>query len=595
MSGTLLKVLNPNKKEVVMFDKNLNDVKGLIGVSGGNDPASLVIKNADILNVFTGRLFKGNIWVYKKWIAYVGEKDAKIEDNTKVVDAEGLVAVPGYFDAHGHADLFYNPATFGDTVITTGTTTVFSDAHDMINSIGTGGFEEVLKSNRDFAVKYIWGVPAAYPPYPEIEGGEFFSVYDIWRLFSTYRECVSISELSPYIRILQNEDSILEKMLIARSLGKNIEGHTLGASYDRLNVLAAAGITSCHESIRERDLVNRIRLGLYTMIRHSSIRSDFEELCPVIKDMPVDMVILVTDGIFAGDLLEKGYMDFVIKEAINYGIEPAHAIRMATFNPARYFRLDYHLGSITPGRIADILLLEDIKNPTPVKVIERGRIVAENGVLLKEPAHFPMIKNEYNPYAFDHVDKEEFSVRWHGEEKIPVIDIVDRTVTKRADIMPVTDNGYIVADSKKDIMKICYTRRERKKWGKGFVRGIGADIGGIATTVAHETHGLLVIGHNDTDMATAANKVLEIGGGVVLVDKGEVIDLLSLPNGAIMSDLRIGELALKLEDMNKTIRNRGSSLDDPLWTLCFLTFTSIVELRITVSGVYDVRKGEIVF
>ena len=578
-----------------MFDKNLNDVKGLIRVSGGDESASMVIKDVHVLDVFTGMLFKGNIWIYKKWIAYVGDKDARIGENTQVVDGRGFVAVPGYFDAHGHADLFYNPATFGDVVITTGTTTVFSDAHDMINSIGIGGFEEVLKRNEEFALKYIWGVPAAYPPYPEIEGGEFFSIYDIWRLFSTYKECVSISELSPYIRILNNEDSILEKMLLARSLGKNIEGHTLGASYDRLNVLVAAGITSCHESIREKDLINRVRLGLYTMIRHSSIRSDFEELCPVIKDMPVDTVILVTDGIFAGDLLEKGYMDFVIKEAIDYGIEPAHAIRMATINPARYFRLDYHLGSITPGRIADILLLEDIKKPTPVKVIERGRVVAENGVLLRGPSHFPLIKSTYNPYTFDHVDEDEFSVGWHNEEKIPVIDIIDRTVTKRLDIVPAIEDGCIVADSKKDIMKICYTRREKKKWGKGFVRGIGASIGGIATTVAHETHGLLVMGLDDTDMATAANRVLEMGGGIVLVDKGEVIDLLSLPNGAIMSDLSIGELALKLVDVNNTIRKRGSSLDDPLWTLGFLTFTSIVELRITVSGVYDVRKGEIVF
>lgn len=578
-----------------MFNKTLSDVKGLIRVSGGEEPPSLLVKNADILDIFTCRPFRGDIWIYKKWIAFVGEKEARVDNNTIVVDGDGFIAVPGYFDAHGHADLFYNPASFGDHVVTTGTTTVFSDAHDMINAIGIGGFEEILRQAEGFALKYIWGVPATYPPYPEIEGGEFYSIYDIWRLFSTYEECVSISELSPYIRILQNEDSILEKMLIARSLGKNIEGHTLGASFDRLNVLVTAGITSCHESIRERDLINRVRLGLYTMIRHSSIRSDFERLCPVAKDMPIDTVILVTDGVFASDLLGKGYMDFVIKEAIRYGIEPAHAIRMATLNPARYFRLDYHLGSIAPGRVADILLLEDLKNPTPVKVIERGRLVVEDGVLVREPTRFPLIGTNYNPYRFTNVAKDEFSVKWNRADTIPVIDIIDRTVTRRIDIAPSIDNDYIVADRKRDIMKICYTRRERKKWGKGFVRGIGADLGGIATTVAHETHGLLVMGFDDYDMAIAANKVLDIGGGVVLVDKGNVLDALSLPNGAIMSDLTIEELASRLISINRFIKEKGSRLDDPVWTLGFLTFTSIVELRITVSGVYDVRKGEIIY
>lgn len=578
-----------------MFEKSLKDIKGIIEVSSGESPPSLIIKNADILDVFTCSIFKGDIWTYKERIAYIGEKKPKLNDRTVIIDAKDYVAVPGYFDAHGHADLFYNPAVFADFVVTRGATTVFSDAHDMINSIGIEGFIEVLKVNSRFSLKYLWGVPAAYPPYPEIEGGEFFSIHDIRRLFKSFRECVSISELSPYVRILKNEDSVLEKILVARSLGKNVEGHTLGASYDKLNVLAAAGITSCHESIREKDLLNRLRLGFYTMIRHSSIRSDFKELCPVLKKIPKDSVMLVSDGIFASDLCEKGYMDYVIKEAINNGIEPIDAIRMSTLNPARYFRLDYEVGSISPGRIADILLLEDVKNPTPTKVIERGRVVAEKGLLTLEPSSFPAVKNIYNPYMFKSVDAKEFSVEWKDREEMPVISILDRTVTKRMDVSPSIKGSQIVADRKRDIMKVCYTRREKKLWGKGFVSGIGADIGGIASTIAHETHGLLVVGFDDHDMEIAANRVLDMGGGIVIIDKGGLVDSLSLPNGAIMSDLNMNDLALRLAQINNTIKQKGSRLDDPIWTLCFLTFTSIVELRITTSGVYDVKKGEIVF
>ncbi len=227
-------------------------------------------------------------------------------------------------------------------------------------------------------------MPATYPPYPEIEGGDILSLYDVWSLLSDHPECVSLSEVSPYLRITKNEDDILQRILLARSMGKNVEGHTLGASYDRLNALAAAGITSCHESIRPDDIKNRIRLGFYTMVRMSSIRNDLESLCPTINSLPKDTVILVSDGIFAGDLVEKGYMDHIVREAIDFGMRPEDAIRMATLNPARYFRVDYDVGSIAPGRIADILLCPDIQSPSPVMIYERGTLAARDGVLTRE-------------------------------------------------------------------------------------------------------------------------------------------------------------------------------------------------------------------
>jgi len=578
-----------------MIEKTLKDVKGLIRVSSGEAPPDLIVKDAEILDVFSGSIYKGNIWVYKSWIAYVGEKEPFTGDETLIVDAKDFVAVPGYIDAHGHADLFYNPSTFGDFVVTRGATTVFSDAHDMVNSIGVAGFIEVLKTSDKFAVKFLWGVPAAYPPYPEIEGGELFSIHDIWKLFSNYRECVSISELSPYARILDNEDSILEKILIAKSLSKNVEGHTLGASYDKLNTFIAAGITSCHESIRGSDLRNRVRLGLYTMVRHSSIRSDFEKLCPVINELPKDSMMLVSDGTFADDLLKKGYMDFVIKEAINFGLDPIDAIKMSTLNPARYFRLDCEVGSITPGRIADILLLEDLRKPTPIKVIEKGRVAAETGELKVKSAPFPEIGNMYNPFVFKNIEKHEFLIEWKGEETIPVIDIMDRTVTRRIDMPVFPDGKSIMSQRDNDIRKIFYTRREEKKWGRGFVRGIGADIGGFASSIAHETHGLLVAGFDDADMLLAANTVLNMGGGIVLADKGSVLYVLPLPNGATMSSLCMRELAEELCKGNNVFKEKGSKLDNPLWTIGFLTLTSIIELRLTVSGVYDVKKGKIIF
>ncbi len=578
-----------------MLKKNFQDLKGLLRVSLGEEPPDLIVKNADILDVFSSALFKGQIWVYKHWIAYIGDKNPPIGDRTLILDGKGKIAVPGYVDGHGHADLFYNPSAFADVAVTRGATTVFSDSQDMVDSIGVSGFIEVLKVSDGFALKYLWSVPATYPPYPDVEGGELFSVDDICKLFSNYDQCVAISELSSYIRILKNEDSMLEKIFIAKSFGKNVEGHTLGASYEKLNTLAAAGVTSCHESITGDDLRNRVRLGLYTMIRHGSIRSDLEELCRVAKVMPKDSLMLVSDGMFADDLSAKGYMDFVIKEAIEYGLDPIDAIKMATLNPARYLRVDGEVGSISPGRIADILLIDDINRPTPEVVIEKGRIVSQNGDLLIQSAAFPHIGNKYNPFVFDNVCVDEFRIERKGDDLVPVIDVKDKTVTRRVDLTFEGEGQYLSAQKTSDVRKALYTRRDRKRWGKGFVRGIGGDIGGIATTVAHETHGLLIIGFDDDDMALAGNTVLGMGGGTALADQGKILYSLSLPEGATMSRLKIGDLAREIEAVNTVIRERGSKLDDPFLTISYLTLTTIIELRLTVSGLYDVKRAEIIF
>jgi adenine deaminase len=428
-----------------------------------------------------------------------------------------------------------------------------------------------------------------------VEGGPFYSLYDTWKSLSSHGEFVSLSEVSAYASVVSNDGNMLEKILMAKALGKKIEGHALGASYDKLNTLACAGLTSCHEAVSEADLRNRVRLGIHAMVRHGSFRSDFQELCPVIKDLPKDSIMLVSDGLLPEDLCKNGYMDYVIKEAIEFGLAPIDAIRMATLNPARYFSLDSEIGSIAPGRIADLLFLEDLRYPAPRKVVERGRVIAEEGRLMEEPAPFPNIGATYNPYVFDHVDKRDLLIEGRGEDRIPVIEFVDRTVTRRVDVPARLEGTCIVPQRENDVAKVLFSRRDKKKWGRGFIKGIGAEIGGIASTVAHDTHGLLLVGFDDGDMVIAANEVLEMGGGIVLADKGKILYKLSLPIGASMSHLPVSDIAEKLRKGDEILRGRGSKLQNPLFTITFLTLTTIAELRITVSGVYDVKRGRIVF
>jgi adenine deaminase len=577
-----------------MIKKTLQDLKDLVAVANSDRAPDIIIEGGSVFDVFTGEVITADLWICGSWIAYVGGAKTKTGPQTRIVDARGLVAIPGYIDAHGHADLFYNPASFSDIAVTKGATTVFSDSHDLINSVGPKGFREILRQAPHFNIKYLWGVPATYPPYPQIEGGDLLSLNDIRDLLSDHPECVSLSEVSPYLRITKNEDDILERILLARSMGKNVEGHTLGASYDRLNALAAAGITSCHESIRPDDIKNRIRLGFYTMVRMSSIRNDLESLCPTINSLPKDTVILVSDGIFAGDLVDRGYMDHIVREAIAFGMRPEDAIRMATLNPARYFRVDYDVGSIAPGRIADILLCPDLESPQPVMVYERGTLAARDGMLARERS--PKLDGDIGsyPYAFSSVAPSDLRVERQESAPVPVIDIIDRTVTKRMDADLPRSGNLILPDRERDIRKVLYSRREKKKWGQGFLHGFGARAA-VASTVAHETHGLIVHGFDDDDMALAANTVLTINGGIAVVENGQVLDVLPLPIGATMSNLSVLEISSAYRKLNSILKASGSTLDDPVWTTCFLTFTSIVELRITVSGTYDVRKGSIVF
>jgi adenine deaminase len=305
--------------------------------------------------------------------------------------------------------------------------------------------------------------------------------------------------------------------------------------------------------------------------------------------------MLISDGIFADDLSTQGYMDFIIQEAIRCGLDPIDAIKMSTLNPARYLKVDGEVGSIAPGRIADILLLDDITHPTPCTVIEKGRVVAQGGDLLIQSAAFPDVRNKFNPFVFDNVTIDEFEIKRRGNSLVPVINVEDKTVTRRIDMEFQESGQYLLPQKANDVRKALYTRRDKKHWGKGFVRGIGADIGGIATTVAHETHGLLIVGFDDNDMVLAANAVLSMGGGIVLADQGKIIYKLHLPHGSTMSGLKIKDIAREITAVNTIIRDRGSMLDDPFLTISYLTLTNIIELRLTVSGVYDVKKAEIVF
>jgi len=582
-----------------MPKRSFVETKRLIEVASGRRAADCYLANGRIANVYSGEVIEGNVATVGERIAYVGPSDTMVGSETKVVDVKGDYVLPGFFDPHTHTDLLYNPASFSDQVVVTGTTAVFADNHDLANVLGLRGWKRIIRDSRSYPLKFFVGLPAVSPPLPDIEGKDFYPLRDLSGLLEE-EAALAISEVTPFVRFVKGDRRLLSKITLARNVGKRVEGHTVGASYDKLNAIIDGGITSCHESIRPEDVLNRVRLGLYVMLRHGSIRREFQTLSSALKEcqtMSSSRVMLATDSIFAEDLVSRGYMDYVVSEAIKYGIEPIEAIRMATLNPATYFGLDWDVGGIAPSRFADVSIVEDLRRPTPRLVIERGRIVAREGKLTVDPSPPPAIGLGDRPFKLGKIDETLFRVKSLRKDrvKVPVIHIADKTVTARRDAELTVRNGAIQADSSRGLLKIILIERNGKRRGCGFLSGFGARIGGVASSIAHDTHNLMVIGGDDRDMAIALDRVIHIRGGIVLVDGGRILHELFLPIGGIMSPLPMGELAREVEKLKRVFRDFGCPLEDPIWTMGFLSFTSVVEVRITPSGVYDVKKGRVIF
>jgi len=571
--------------------------KRLIEVALGERPAQQVFRGGRVLNVYTGEIIEETVALFQDRIAYVGPSEKTIGRKTKVWEAQGRVLVPGYMDPHCHPDLFCNPASFSDTVVQTGTTAVFADMHDLSNALGLAGVLQVLKDIPRYPLTYYLGVPSSAPPFPQFEGGENFSLADLRRLLKL-PEALGLSEVTAFVRILQKDPRMLKLLISARRLGKTAEGHTIGVNHEKLNALIGAGLTSCHESLTAGDVLKRLRLGLVVMLRGGSIRNDLPELCRAVRQQSsydTSRIMLTPDSLFPEEMARSGYLDHLLQQVLDLGVEPVKAYQMATLNPARYFGLEQEQGAIAPGRRADILLLDDLKDPRPVGVMAKGKWVRRAGKRIAAPAP-PFPAGAYDhPFDLPPIEPEFFHFQVPHQNPVPVIKIDDRTVTRRVDRKVQDRTGTVPANPLEDLAKVALIQRQGKQAALGLVTGFGARLGAISSTMAHETHNILVLGFDDRDMARAVNEVLKMGGGLVIVNRGKVLGRLALPVGGLMSDKPVPALAREMARFVQVLRGLGCTLEDPILTLSFLSFTSLIELRITLAGIYEVKTGKILY
>ncbi len=583
---------------------NMMEYKNLIRTPLGKVFADKVIVNAGLINVYNGKIMTGlKVAIKGSRIAYVGTSENMVGESTEVIDASGLFLAPGYIDPHGHTDFSSNPIALANEILPRGTTAIMTETKSLTAALRAPGIQAMLDMTEHLPLKFFFSIPAANPIIPHIEGHESLSM-DEFISFVNHPRALSVGELVGWVRAVDLDEELLSKLDLVRRIKKRIEGHAAGCSPETLNALINAGITSCHESITPEEIELRVSLGIHAMFRHGSIRNDLETLAQVITADPEcesRWMMMTPDWFSPGDILTKGYMDYLVEEAVRFGIPPVKAIQMATINPAQYLGLDRAIGGIGPSRFADILFLENPALPAPVKVMVNGDIIAENGKLIREFAlHCPRFNiGDWRPGRVfpSRAVADHFAVQaspaGRGYETVPVIKIVNRTITKPAYVdLPVESNRLMI--NSPEMLKISMVHLDGDRFVTSFLTGFGASIGGLATSTAHDHHTPYVIGNNDSDMALAFNRMMEIGGGMVLVDGGIIRGQCPLVIGGIMSDQNMACLNKDLKVIEEYLLSKGSH-PGPLVTLDFLSHTGVPFVRITPSGLYDVRSKKILF
>lgn len=573
---------------------------GLIEVALGRKVPDLLIRNLRLVNVYSGEILDGQeVAVWQGRIAYVGP-GGKAGEGTEVVDGQGMYLLPGFIDVHAHADFITSPLALAGEILLTGTTAILTETHDIFMALGANGLDLFLNYTDNIPFRYYVSVPAANPPLPEFEGEEVFT-REIVEASLAKRRVLAVGEVTAWGRLMVPEQELLAKIVAAADQGKRIEGHMAGCSYDKLNALTACGFTSCHESITADEALNRLRLGLYVILRHGSIRADLEPLSGLITEHPgldTSRVMLSPDWFNPSDVLKYGYLNYLVAYAVELGIPAVKAIQMVTINPATYLGLDREIGGIAPGRHADFMLVQDIKHPDPVRVWVGGKLAAADRKLLVDFPQFPA--TELAAWRKGRIPKSpvqaaDFQIKRDAAESIevPCMHMVKKTITKTVMRTLTVTNGVIELPA--DLLKISMWSPQAQTWITGFLSGFGANIGGYASSIAHETHMPMVIGSKEEDMALAANRMLEISGGIVLVETGQVIAEIPMLTGGILSNASLRETAAGWAKLNNYLQEKGCPFDDPLFGLGFLSFTGLPYVRITPSGLVDIRNKEVIF
>ena len=560
-------------------------IKEMILAARGDLVPDLVLKNARIVNVFTNEIEPGDVAVKDGYIVGIGEYEGKEE-----IDIGGKVICPGLIDGHIHIESsMISPSEFAKAVAPHGTAAVIADPHEIANVAGTDGIRFMIEASAGLPVDIFFMLPSCVPATPLDESGAELSAAEL-EPFYKEDQVAGLAELMNSYGTVRADEEIIRKIQGANSCGKRIDGHAPFLTGKDLNAYITSGVGSDHECSSFEEALEKLKRGQYIMIREGTAARNLEALLSLFDDKYCDRCMLVTDDKHGNDLIDNGHIDYIIRKAVKAGKNPLNAIKMATLNAATYFGLK-NRGAIAPGYIADIIVLSDLDDFTVEKVFKNGRLTVDGGKLVRE-IKAPAVDKEkysrvYKSFNLREIKPSDFEIRDEGTRKRVIKVIPGQILTEEL----IVESSSKEAETDNDIIKLAVIERHKDSGhtGVGFVTGYGLKKGAIASSVAHDSHNLIVAGCSDSDMALAANTVRENGGGLAVVCDGEVLSSLPLPIGGLMCDMDAHEVEDILSVMKEQARQLGVNEGiDPFMTLAFTALPVIPKLRLLTQGVVDV-------
>jgi len=557
-----------------------------IAAARGNVPVDLLLKDARLVNVISGEVHDADIAIHEGRVIGFGRYEAQ-----QVVDLNGRFVCPGFMDAHVHLESsMVQPSEFARAVLPKGTTAVVCDPHEIANVLGLEGVRYMLAASEGLPLRVYVMAPSCVPATHMESAGATLTADDIASLWE-HERVLGLAEMMNYPGVLFGVPEVLAKIQAAGT--RPVDGHAPGLSGLDLNAYITAGVRSDHECTDLEEAREKLRRGMHIMIREGTTARNLTTLLPLVSAENSFFCHFCTDDRHPDTLLSEGHIDSIVRQAIAWGLSPVTAIQMATIHTAHYFGLK-NQGAVAPGYLADLLVLDDLETVQISKVYADGQLVAQDGQALfdrGEQAKVPL------PSSVQ-VDVEALDLTLAaGEGPARVIGVIPgQIVTEELRLEPTVRDGLVVSDPARDILKMAVIERYRGtgQVGVGLVKGIGLKQGAIASSVAHDSHNIVVIGASDSDMRAAVAAVVEMQGGQVVVTQGQVVAACPLPIAGLMSDRPLEEVRQQVEALTEAARVQGCVLDDPLMTMSFLALPVIPVLKLTDLGLVDVAQFRLV-
>ena len=563
-------------------------LKQIIQAAHGEHPVDLVLRNVNLVNVISGEIYPTDIAIHDDLIVGIGNSyEAKEE-----YDLKGLYASPGFIDGHVHIEssMVVVPQ-FARVLVPLGTTSVIADPHEIANVMGYEGIRFMMDFAKYNPLNVFFMLPSCVPATKLETAGSQLRAFDIFP-FLNEKWVLGLGEVMNFPGVINGDVDVLDKISIASA--KRIDGHAPGVSGKDLMAYIAAGISSDHESTTPEEALEKLRAGMYVMIREGTVTKNLRDLIKIVTPENSRRCIFCTDDRHPQDIIEEGHINFMIKTAIELGIDPITAIRMATLNTAEYFNLR-KLGAIIPGYYADIVIIDKFESFNIKMVFKNGKIVAENG----KPLYQPPVRPEFTLRSSVNIkwlEGDEFKIPASGK-RCRVIELVkDQIVTKSFIAEPKIKDGFVLSDPDNDILRCYVVERHHASGniGKGLVKGFGLKKGAIASSISHDSHNIVVIGVDNEDIFKAVIQINKMGGGLVVASDGEIVDFLELPIAGLMSSEPIEVVQKRTEKLNASAKQLGCTLDDPFMAMSFLALPVIPKLKLTDLGLVDVEKFQFV-